>query len=364
MKRVKELFDEIVNIENLQVATRFASRGKKNRKTVKRFFDSQDQKLELLHELLVSGKYHSMGYNKKTITDRCTNKIREIFIPKFYPDQIVQWALMLVLKPVLLKGMYDYSCASIDGRGGLYGIRAVQKWLTHDVKHTKYCLVIDIRKFYPSVNQEILMQKFNRKIKDKRTIELIEKIVYSVESGLPIGNFTSQWFANFYLQDFDHYAKEELKIKHYIRYMDDMVFFSSNKRKLSRAREKIEAYLKKEGLTIKKNWQIFQIAEEKGRGRPLDFLGYKFYRNYTTMRAKTFLRTTRRIRKVAKKDYLTAKDASAIMSYAARIDVASGNKFYEKYLQPFVNLKRCRVAISVHDKKKAAAEKLKLTQQS
>lgn len=363
MKRAKELFEKIVSLENLRLATRFASRGKKNRKAVKRFFDNQEEKLQYLQKLLVNGDYHSMGYSKKTIVDRCTNKVRDIFIPKFYPDQIVQWALMLVIKPLLMKGMYDYCCASVDDRGGLYGIRAVQKWLTTDAKHTKYCLVIDIKKFYPSVNQDILMQKFNRKIKDKRTIDLIEKIVYSVESGLPIGNFTSQWFANFYLQDFDHYAKEQLKIKHYIRYMDDMVFFSGNKRKLGKVREQIEKYLNAESLTIKKNWQIFKIAEEKGKGRPLDFLGYKFYRNYTTMRGKTFLRTTRRIRKVSKKDYLTAKDASAIMSYAARINVTSGKKFYDKYLHPFVNLKRCRVAISIHDRKKAAADKLKAIEQ-
>lgn len=357
MKRVKDLYKKIIDVKNLEIACNFASRGKKKRKTVIRTLENRKEKLEKLHSLLESEEYHPMGYNKKTIIDRCTSKIREIYVPKFYPDQIVQWALMLVLKPLLMKGMYDYSCASVDGRGGSYGIKAVKKWLYQDEKHTKYCLVCDIRKFYPSINQDILMKKFERKIKDKQTLDLIEKIVRSTPSGLPIGNFTSQWFANFYLQDFDHFVKEQLKIKYYIRYMDDMLFFSSNKRELSKKQKIIQDYLKKEKLTIKNNWQIFKVAKQKGDGRPIDFLGYKFYRKYVTMRSKTFLRTTRRIRKVSKKEYLTARDASAILSYSARIKVVSGNKFYDKYLKPYINLGGCRWTVSVHDKKQAQNQK-------
>lgn len=355
MKRVKNLFDGVASYKNLQVACNFAARGKKKRKTVARIMGQKDTKLRFLSNLLSSGAYHPMQYNKKTIIDRCTMKVREIYVPKFFPDQIVQWSLMLQLKPIIMRGMYDYSCASIDGRGGLYGINTVKKWLKTDPENTRYCLVTDIKKFYPNINQDILMQKFSRKLKDARTLRLIEQIVRSVPSGLPIGNFTSQWFANFYLQDFDHYVKEQLHIKHYIRYMDDMVFFSSNKRDLAEKRKLIEVYINSEDLTIKPNWQIFKVADDSSSGRPIDFLGYKFYRNYTTMRSKTFLRTTRRLRKVSKKKYLTAKDASAVLSYVARIKVASGNGIYKKYVAPAINLKRCRLAISLHDKKQNSA---------
>ena len=362
MKRAKNLYDKIMEIQNLHCACDCASRGKRKRKAVQRLLAEKESKLAFLRELLIKEQYHPLKYNTKTIVDRGTNKVREIFIPRFYPDQIVQWALMLVIKPILLKGMYDFSCASVDGRGGLYGVRAVEKWLREDSKHTKYCLVGDIKKFYPSVNQSILLQKFERKIKDQKTLRLIGKIVFSVPTGLPIGNFTSQWFANFYLQDFDHFVKEQLKIKHYIRYMDDMVFFSSNKRKLSKQRIEIQNFLKKEGLTLKSNWQVFRIANKKSDGRPLDFLGYKFYRNYMTMRGRTFLRTVRRIKKVAQKNYLTAKDASAVMSYAARVRIVSGNKYYDSYIKPYVSLKSCRLAISRHDRKKFIAERAQTVQ--
>lgn len=211
--------------------------------------------------------------------------------------------------------------------------------------------------FIQALTKICYLKKFETIIKDQKTLNLIKIIVRSVPSGVPIGNYTSQWFANFYLQDFDHYVKEQLKIPHYIRYMDDMVFFSPNKRKLGKWQKEIEKYLNNEHLTIKPNWQVFKIADKKGNGRPLDFLGYKFYRNYITMRSKTFLRAVRRIRKIYKKDYLTARDSSAIMSYSARIKVTSGNRFYLKYLQPYVNVGQCRFTISRHDKLRNKAEK-------
>ena len=359
VKRAKELFEKIGYFDNMQNACRHASIGKKDRKAVARMLERKDEKLKFLRNLLVSGQYHPMPYSKKIIVDRCTNKIREIFVPKFYPDQIVQWALMLVIKPIIMRGMYDYCCASVDGRGGTYGVRAVKKWLGTDLKNTKYCLVGDIKKFYPNIDQDILFEKFNKKIKDEKTLDLIKKIIYSTESGVPIGNFTSQWFANFFLQDFDHFVKEKLKIKYYIRYMDDILFFGSNKRLLGKQRVQIQQFLENEKLTLKSNWQIFKVAEEKNKGRPIDFLGYKFYRNYITMRGKTFLRTTRRIRKVAKKQILTARDSSAILSYSARISQTSGNKFYVKHLKPYINLKSCKKCISIHDKKKSKNDKIR-----
>lgn len=357
MKRVKNIYDKISDYKNLELATRFASLGKKSRRSVIRFFYAKEQKLKNLQKFLETETYHPFPYSKKTIMDRCTNKIREIFVPKFYPDQIVQWALMLQIKPIFMKGMYDFSCASVDGRGASLGIKMVKRWLECDKVNTKYCLVCDIRKFYPSINQDILLKKIEKKIKDKKTLNLIEKIVKSVEKGVPIGNYTSQWFANFYLQDFDHFVKESLRIKYYVRYMDDLVFFGSNKKTLKKQFFEIKRFLQNEKLEIKPNWQIFKIAKSPKSGRPLDFLGYKFYRNCTLLRSKTFLRMRRRFKKIASKDYLTAKDASAALSYQARIKVTSGNLIYKKIVDHNVNLGKCRWTISRHDRLDALNKK-------
>ena len=215
----------------------------------------------------------------------------------------------------------------------------------------------DIRKFYPSIDQDILIAKFHRIIKDTQTLRLIELIVRSIPSGVPIGNYTSQWFANFFLQDFDHFVYEKLHIPHYLRYMDDMVFFSANKRTLHERRKLIVQFLKKEKLTIKPNWQIFKVADREGDGRALDFLGYKFFRDYTTVRRRTYYRGCRRIKKASAKPYLTARDASAIMAYHARFEQASGNQIYRDRIARFVSLGKCRYTISRHDRLAAQARK-------
>ncbi len=349
MRRVGFLYEKICDRALLELALKMASRGKKKRRDVQRVLKDKDSKLDILERILKDESYHPVKYAKKTLIDKGTAKVREIFIPRFFPDQIIQWALILVLKPIFFRGIYAFSCASIDGRGGSYGIRYMKKWLERDRKYTKYCLQVDIKKFYPSVDQDILLDKFRKVIKCNKTIALIEKIVRSVDSGLPIGNVTSQWFANFYLQEFDHYVKEQLHIPYYIRYMDDMVFLSSNKRTLLLNESLMEDYLKKQKLNLKQNWKLFKVGEDKS-GRPIDFLGYKFYRTFMSLRRKTFLRAKRRIKKAYKKPRLSILDAQAIVSYMARIKVASGNKIYKFYVKPYFNIGWCRKKISLFAK--------------
>ena len=129
---------------------------------------------------------------------------------------------------------------------------------------------LDIKKYYPSIDKEILKNKFKKMFKDKELLWLLNTIIDS-EENVPIGFYTSQWFANFFLTDLDHYIKENLKIKYYIRYADDMVLFSNNKKNLHKARILIEEYLKKENLKLKENYSLFKVDN-----RFIDFIGYKF----------------------------------------------------------------------------------------
>lgn len=180
--------------------------------------------------------YRPSPYVEMKIHDGANKKERIIYKPRFYPDQIVHWALMLQIEPLLMKGMYEFCCASVKGRGIMRGMRHIKKILVQDRKYTKYCLKLDIKKFYPSIDKQILKNKFRRILKDKDTLNLIDLIIDSGIEGIPIGNFTSQWFANFYLQDLDHFIKEHLKVKYYVRYMDDMVLFSNNKKNYERSK--------------------------------------------------------------------------------------------------------------------------------
>ena len=154
------------------------------------------------------------------------------------------------------------------------------------------------------------------------------------------GNFTSQWFANFNLQDLDHYIKEELKVKYYIRYMDDMVLFHRNKKELHKIRIAVDEFLHKEGLKIKENWQLF-----KTDSRPLDFLGYRFYRGHTTLRRSNCLRIRRRIKKIYKKGKINVTDAGAVLSYNGWLKHSNSYNFTKKYINPYISINKCKEVI-------------------
>lgn len=159
--------------------------------------------------------------------------------------------------------------------------------------------------------------------------------------GYLFGNFTSQWFANFYLQDLDHFIKEKMKVKYYLRYMDDMVLFGRNKKELHKIKHEIDEFLKPQGLKLKDNWQLFKVDS-----RPLDFLGYRFYRGYTTLRRSNFLRIKRRIKKIVKRGYIRLTDAYSVISYHGWLSHCNSFNYRNKYIKPYkITLKKCKGVI-------------------
>ena len=148
---------------------------------------------------------------------------------------------MNVLEPIWVKTFISTSYACIKGRGIHAGVRDVKEVLK-DVEGTKYCLSWDIKKYYPSIDNEIMKLKVRKKIGDERLLKVLDEIIDSAE-GLPIGNYLSQYLANVYLNDFDHWLKEVKKVKYYFRYADDGRIFSNSKEYLHELRKDIEEYL-------------------------------------------------------------------------------------------------------------------------
>jgi RNA-directed DNA polymerase len=321
-----------------------SSLGKRKQKRVKAILDNEEYYARKIQDMLLKKQYVPSPYAIKIVQDGSSGKIRTIYKPRFYPDQIIHWALMLQLQPIMMKGMYEYNCGSVPGRGTSYGQNTLRKWLDTDYKNTKYCLKMDVSKFYPSVNNDILKEMFRRKIKDKDCLWLIDSIIDSGQ-GLPIGNYTSQWFANFFLQGLDHYIKEKLCVKYYIRYVDDLVLLGSNKKKLHKAREAISDYLNNINLSLKGDWQVFKV-----NSRAIDFLGFRFYRNKTILRKRNALRIRRRMRKIQKKDVLTSKDACAVISYWGWIKRSDSYNFYHKYVKPIVSVGYAKKVVSNYAK--------------
>lgn len=188
-----------------------------------------------------------------------------------------------------------------------------------------------------------VMQELRHVIKCKRMLRLCETVLNSSD-GLPIGNYTSQWFANFLLQRLDHFIKEVLHIRYFVRYMDDMCLWASSKKLLHRAVKAIEKFLAGLGLVLKANWQIFPTA-----ARAVDFLGFRFFREKTTLRKNLALRLRRRVKKTYKHTQKTgrvrARDAAAVMSYCGWLKHAHCHGFFVKYVKPYVNFKKLKEAI-------------------
>ena len=186
MKRKNNLYKKIIDKNNIRQAILTASKKKKTRKSVLMVLDNINMYVEKIHAMLETETYIPSKYHKMVIHDGVNKKERIIYKPNFYPDQIVHWALMLQIEPILLKGMYCYCCGSIRGRGISYGAKHMKKILVTDRKNTKYCLKLDIKKFYPSIDKEILKKKFRHIIKERETLNLIDIIIDSSEQGVPI----------------------------------------------------------------------------------------------------------------------------------------------------------------------------------
>lgn len=286
MKRAKNLFEKICSIENIRKADHIAQRGKKDQKGVIRHNRNRDRNLLRIQELLQSKTFSTSAYSLFRIQDP---KERVISSLPYFPDRIIHHAIMLQLEDILVSTFTADTYSCIKGRG-IHSAADKLKQTLKNTAGTTYCLKLDIEKFYPSVNNAILKQLLRKKIKDIDLLWLLDNIIDSAQ-GLPIGSYTSQYFANFYLTYFDHWIKECKGVKHYFRYCDDMVFLSDNKQFLHSLLQDIKLYLRKNlALEIKDNYQVFPVA-----ARGIDFLGYVFKPTHTLLRKSIKKRFARRM---------------------------------------------------------------------
>lgn len=290
MKRFNNLFEKIVDVDNLKRAFFEASKNKKHLKTINKIKLKVDYYMNEIRNSLMSKSFKPSKQVHQIIKERLSNKERVITKTRFYPDQIIHHAVIQAIYPAITRGMYYYCSANVPGKGTVFAKRSCEKFLRTDYKNTKYCLKMDVKKFYQSVNLEKLKLKLRRVIKDKDALWLLDLIIDSGDDGLPLGTYTSQWLANFYLQDLDHFIKEKCKAKYLVRYADDIVIFHPNKRELLRMKYEIDKFLALIDLQIKKGWRIFKIADSEA----LDFVGYKMYRHKTAIRKRIF-RNIRRL---------------------------------------------------------------------
>lgn len=257
------------------LADTIARKGKLNQPGISSHDKNRKNNILALHEMLKNKTYRTSKYTTFTIFEP---KERLIFRLPYFPDRITHHAVMNILEPVFVSTFTADTYSCIKKRGIHTAVYALNKALK-DEAGTRYCLKLDIKKFYPSVDHGILKQLLRKKFKDKDLLWLLDEIIDSTD-GLPIGNYLSQYLANFYLSYFDHWLKETTEVRYYFRYADDMVILASDKPYLHNLLNKIRQYIQNElHLIVKENYQVFPVDS-----RGIDFIGYVFRHTHVRLR--------------------------------------------------------------------------------
>lgn len=314
----RHLKERICSLQNLIEADKKARKGKKRTKSMieldKNYLDS----LLALQKQLLDGTYKTSPYNTFTIYEP---KEREIYALPYKPDRIVHHAIMNVLEPIWKKIFVKDTYSSIKGRGIHAAMKAVKKCL----KQCKglYYLKMDVKKFYPSIDHDILKKIIRKSIGDKWLLNLLDGIIDSAD-GVPIGNYLSQYFANLYLTYFDHDLKELKGVKHYFRYCDDIVIIGE-KEQLHALRAYVEQRLKTDlKLTLKKNWRIAPV--ELG----IDFTGYVMTPTHTRLRKSIKKRMMCKVNHLIKSNVSQKEFQNSMGTYKGWLKYCNASKLTEK----------------------------------
>lgn len=272
MKRKGNLYENIYKIENIMSAYDEVCRNTKAKRKVNKFKEFKCIYISRIYNILKNREYRVGPYVHFVIYEP---KRREIVSQGMIDKIINHLVSRYILYPALLPCLIDTNVASRSGMGTKAGLEAAKEFHRKcKIKYGKYYILkCDVSKFFASINKDILKEKLLRKIKDKDAIKIVFDIIDSEEEGLGIGNMTSQVFAIFYLNDMDHFIKENLGIKYYVRYQDDFLLFHESKDYLKYCFEEIKKFLKKEKLELNgksrlytsSNNFIFLGRNQKGR---------------------------------------------------------------------------------------------------
>lgn len=353
MKPIANIFSQICSFETLHKAYLNARKNKRYRDEVLRFSSNLEENLIDIQKSLMEHTYETGKYRKFVISDP---KERLIMALPF-DDRIVQWAVYLILNPIFKKQYISDSYGCIIGKGVHMAIRRLQYWLRQVYRTDKkyYYLKLDISKFYYRVDHEVLINIIKRKISDKEVLLLLDKIINSddtafglppglnigdtqerlFDKGMPIGNLSSQMFANVYMNEVDQYIKRTLRVHYYIRYMDDMIILSNDKAQLHDLKEKIEAFLN-DILKLELNKKTCIRPVTLG----IDFIGYKVWNTHIKLRKSSLLRMKRRLKFLRKRyeegNVELPKVTEAVASYKGLLKHCDSynfrNKFFEEYM--------------------------------
>lgn len=287
-----------------------------------------------IQQMLLNDIYEVSPYKEEYREEN--GKIRHLYKLPYYPDRIIQWAILNVIRYTLESKFISTTYSSIPYKGTLKCKNKVYKDIRRDIEGTRYCLKLDIHHFYESINHDLLKSRYLEIFKDYDLLNLIFKIIDSVpeDDGIPIGNFLSQYSGNLFLSPLDHLCKEELKCKYYYRYMDDIVILSNSKEFLRNCFDCIQDWCSENKLAIKPNYQIFPIED-----RGIDYVGYRIFPEFVLLR-KRIKNNLKNKHELILNKVINDKDTihGIYDSYDGILSHCDGHDLSEKYLKPIKEL--------------------------
>ena len=313
---IRSLFHDVASVANLFSAWKEFKRGKNKKEDVRAFEFNLENNLFRLHEDLILKTYEPDPYEGFFVHDPKKRHIHKASVR----DRVLHQAIFRILYPIFDKHFIDHSYSSRIGKGTHKGVKnlyiAIRK-ISNNWKSPVYTLKCDIRKFFDSIDHEILFGLIKGKVNDKDMLGLIGIVLKSFEKekdkGLPLGNVTSQLFANIYLNELDQFVKHKLKVKYYFRYADDFVILDESKECLGKLKDEIERFLsEKMKLKLHEN-KVFIKKVSQG----IDFLGY------VILPGATVLRTTTKRRMFKKANSINLPSYEGVLSHCRARKISS-----------------------------------------
>ena len=312
-KAIRNQYHKYLNYEKLMEAHLKSRKGKGYRKEIIEFNLKQEEYIMWLNEGLKHKTYRHGGYTTFYVTEPKVRKIEK----SRYIDRIVhRWVVDNFLEPAFVPQFIPTSYACLKGKG----MHRVAIYVQDTMKHCRriwgeyYILKMDIAKYFDNINKNILLNILERKIKDKDLLWLINQILFAQkrEKGLEIGNYTSQMFANIYLNEVDQYIKHQLKVKYYCRYLDDSVLMVKTKQEAKEALKQIESFLQEKlGLALNQKTQIFKSKQG------VNFCGYKINEYRMKLRDKGKRKLKKKVKYLKheiKQGNMTSKEAKKYLA--------------------------------------------------
>lgn len=341
---------------------------------------SIDKEVPAFIELVRTDTIEILKHKERTINESSNKKLRNIIEPDYKYEQVLHHCIVSQLQSIIMHGLYEFAYGSIPGRGAHSAKKVLAKWIRQYRGKKFFVGQGDIKGFYDNLDLDVLEMLLAKICRDKRFLHINHRVISThekttIENGIrrrrfaPKGYCTSGWYGHLTLKDLDHIIVRLPGVDHYIRYADDFIITGRNKKLIHKAMMIIAAYLNGElHLEIKHTWQVYRFehpikgkCDKKGRqktkGRFIDFMGFQFHHDRTTMRKRNLCASRRKAHRIGKKKRVTWYDAAGMLSRLGSYKHTDTYGYYLDHIKPYVNVRKMKRTISNHSKKQNRKER-------